>query len=125
MKVLLPFALCGMMLLAGCGSTLTNGLTPSLSPSAQLAAEKVYAGGDIAYHVAGSAYEAVRVWLPADAQARCIALSAQALDALHAAKAALTLGDIATLQAKIDAINVIRDQITAITAPVAAAHGAN
>lgn len=112
-----------MMLLAGCGSVITEGLTPHLSPAAQLQAEQVYGEANVAYHTAGSAYEAVRPWLSPDVKARCMTLSAQALDALHAAKAALTLGDIATLQTKLDAIKVIRDQIIAITSPVATAHG--
>lgn len=122
MRLALSFALCAM-LLAGCSSVVTTGMTPSLSPAAQLQAEKVYGEANVAYHAAGSAYEAVRPWLSPDVKARCMALSAQALYLLHAAKAALTIGDVATLQAKLDAIAVIRDQITALTAPVAAAHG--
>lgn len=122
MRLVLSFALCAM-LLAGCNSVVTTGMTPHLSDAAQLQAEKVYGEANVAYHTAGSAYEAARPWLSPDVKARCMALSAQALDLLHAAKAALTIGDTATLQAKLDAIGSIRDQITALTTPVAAAHG--
>jgi hypothetical protein len=94
----------------------TTGLTPSLSPSAQLSAKKAETSAEIAFGLVEQAYEAGRPYLDAHPAVKAVAKGyvAQGLEALHAARAAETIGDTATITAKLAAIESIKDQVAAL-----------
>lgn len=104
--------------LGGCALPQTAGLTPSLSPAGQLAAAKLEFTAETAFNLAGNAYEAAKPYLSEEQKTTVQGYIATAYQALLAARSAETLGDTATIQAKIDAIQGLAASVTAITAPV-------
>lgn len=95
----------------------TAALTPSLSPAGQLAAKKSETSAEIAYGVAEQAYVAGEPYFDTHSAQKVAAknLIAQGLIALHAARDAEMIGDTATINAKITAIEDIKAQIVALT----------
>ncbi len=95
----------------------TTGMTPSLTQAGQLALKKAETSAEVAFSVVEQAYIAGEDYLNAHPaqKAQAKALVEQGHEALLAARSAETVGDTATITAKITAIENIKAQIVALT----------
>lgn len=92
--------------------------TPALSTQAQIAAAKTEYTAEAAYNVIANAVLAAEPALTADQKAKVKQYMATAYQALQAARNAQSLGDTATLQTKITALQGLVKNVTAITSTV-------
>lgn len=105
----------GSLMLAAC-------TTPTLSAPLQIDAAKAEFSAETAYNLAGNAYLAAEPYLSVAQKVMIKGWlappSGTAYVALKAARAAETIGDTATLTAKVQAVEDIYTQVRTITAPV-------
>lgn len=101
----------GAIALASCTTT-------SLSAPLQIDAAKAEYSAETAYNLAGNAYLAAEPYLSPASKVTVKADLATAYMALKAARLAESIGDTATLIAKVAAVEDLYTQVRAITAPV-------
>lgn len=101
----------GSLVLAAC-------TTPTLSAPLQIDAAKAEYSAETAYNLAGNAYLAAEPYLSPTSKVAVKADLATAYTALKAARSAESIGDTATLTAKVQAVEDLYTQVQAITAPV-------
>lgn len=101
----------GSLALAGC-------TTPTLSAPLQIDAAKAEYSAETAYNLAGNAYLAAEPYLSPASKVTVKADLATAYIALKAARSAESIGDTATLTAKVAAVEDLYTQVRAITALV-------
>lgn len=109
----------GLLMSAGMGmSACAITPAPALSQAQQLNLAKVEYGAEAAYNVAGSAYLAAEPALSPSQKATVKGYLVTAYQALLAARQAQKLGDTGSLQDKIDQLQALAADVTAVTKTV-------
>lgn len=111
-RLLAGLAVSAALCLSACNTT---SLTPSLSPAAQLDTAKGLNVAEHIFNVAANGYLIGESHLTIDQKAWCKKQFKTLNDLRKAAEAADTLGDTATLSAKITAMQTLAKSISAVT----------